>query len=1012
MPAFTPRAQGARMGLLVLFVLTAVFAFGLLFVKYKLQSVRETILQQAESRTGVKFGYESIEANGLRGLQIRGFNAEIDQAPYPGVTLSVPEVVLNVNIIDLLYGEFTVESVRIDHAQVSVERDAGQPWFPPKSGEGNGAFTLPGDFPFRLTGTDCSLEILNVVGETSLSFDSMNLDVSRLSASDSVSATVSANLGGDPEKSLKLEVDFSSLEDFDLRLSCDRIAAADVNAFLPTSPLGETDSDKGEALVSGRFIESGIVRPYIRVGGYPGNTMMISTKIDFESLAMGNQPDFIAPASGTLSALATYNTEWKVLALTTAKAESSEISGRIEGTIFFDAEDPVFDLRLSTDRLPITHFINSVLGDRVEKYGTVEYELTEPNEIVVALNGTSRAPEIRANADVGGGKISFSPTDKRHPAAHLELGGIKLAWDSTSGTPSASFNVTGGSISHEESGFEAVNVTGSIKLEDNIITVSPLNAEITGNNYVGELSFNLDTKDADFSISGGLSRLEETVLATAPKDTTLSGAVSAKCEGNKRGDIYTIDATIDCTQMDLEYRWWFKKPAGIVLNAQVHARIEPFKTLKAEFTDVEIASSHIRGVTNLAYVDNKWRLQSISATSDILDIPSIGKCVRLPYKISGGKGTKGYYEWKRQNTSELAWTQSIGCRIDSVELVPEGGEIPMQIKDVDLLIAMQKGPGLESKIDVKAKQATMPPIGSVWFVPLRTDEELLERFPPVGWETDFTLSVEQIEVPPWKGSNFSGTAYATLEKTGLSSYSADMDGGGQISGSFNSNRLENTYETSHAWREIASHYIIDYLKYPRVLSGPMTGQVTYSIDRDDPGTLVGEGDFEVRDGRFSADFLSSLFEEHFEGELSVLPPSLKFSYLQTDVKFEGDMVTTPEITVLSNQVKLNAGGGFVRDGDMDYDVKIAFSPETAKNMPMLREYFNVQGMKLAQQDIELEFKVQGHTINPESEVTKLPEVSDILVSGALEVTSEIINLPRKILLDVFKTMGGIIGSAK
>jgi hypothetical protein len=81
----------------------------------------------------------------------------------------------------------------------------------------------------------------------------------------------------------------------------------------------------------------------------------------------------------------------------------------------------------------------------------------------------------------------------------------------------------------------------------------------------------------------------------------------------------------------------------------------------------------------------------------------------------------------------------------------------------------------------------------------------------------------------------------------------------------------------------------------------------------------------------------------------------------------------------------------------------------------LRDSLNIQGYRLSQQDIHLPFQVTGPTISPVSELKDTPPARVTLMAGALEVTAEAINVldaPRKILVDLLKTAGGLMGARK
>jgi hypothetical protein len=140
---------------------------------------------------------------------------------------------------------------------------------------------------------------------------------------------------------------------------------------------------------------------------------------------------------------------------------------------------------------------------------------------------------------------------------------------------------------------------------------------------------------------------------------------------------------------------------------------------------------------------------------------------------------------------------------------------------------------------------------------------------------------------------------------------------------------------------------------------------------------------------------------------------LGIAYLQSDIELDGDTVLTPKFELHSNDLVLQGSGQFVRDGDMDFDVRVEVTPEAAERIPLLRDNFNIQGHKMSNQDIELAFHIGGPTFKPRGELAALPPASVTLVSGALEVTREAINIidfPRKVLMDLLRLGGGIVGA--
>jgi hypothetical protein len=56
--------------------------------------------------------------------------------------------------------------------------------------------------------------------------------------------------------------------------------------------------------------------------------------------------------------------------------------------------------------------------------------------------------------------------------------------------------------------------------------------------------------------------------------------------------------------------------------------------------------------------------------------------------------------------------------------------------------------------------------------------------------------------------------------------------------------------------------------------------------------------------------------------------------------------------------------------------------------------------------------VQGPLFNPQGELTEAPGLGVTLVSSALELTNDamrVIDIPRKVLLDLLRIGGGIVG---
>jgi hypothetical protein len=191
-----------------------------------------------------------------------------------------------------------------------------------------------------------------------------------------------------------------------------------------------------------------------------------------------------------------------------------------------------------------------------------------------------------------------------------------------------------------------------------------------------------------------------------------------------------------------------------------------------------------------------------------------------------------------------------------------------------------------------------------------------------------------------------------------------------------------------------------------------TGAIDYEVDLDDPNTLKGRGDLHFYEGRFSADYLFDRLRGFLQDDTGALPPSLRFSQLDFALLLDGDTVTTNDIRLVLDGITITGNGHFVTQADMDYTLTAAISPETAVRMPVFRDYFNVEGHRVSQNNLELTFQVAGPTFSPSSEVVGLPSVGVTVVSGAAELGSEalkVIDTPRQILLDLFRIGGAIVG---
>lgn len=1003
---------------MILLTLTVLLAAGLLFVKYKLEGLRAAVQAQAEARVGARLEVGGVLVNGLRGLRIDDFHLLSEPADGPRVEISVPNAYIFVDAVDLIYGHVTIDRIQIERARVEVSRPENGEWFKKEWLKGFGTeATSTGFMPglgssvaFRILGKECSFRANNVVGDTSVELTNFNFDFSRLIDSTDIRAKCSGLIDGDPGKNVQLDLRYSAIEDFDLRAQCDQLTADDVNVFLPSPQ---------------QFVTAGSARPSIRLAGYPNKTLVLSLEAPFEEISVRDQPEMLKPATGTLTALANYSIETHLLTLTTAQAAANQLGGRIEGTISFAGPLPQLDLRMEADQLPVKEAIGYLLRKEVDQFGEMNLELQEPYKVEVRLQGPTNHPTITAAADVQAGALTFLPEDQRLPSVDLKIGLVKLAWESGQPFPSGTLNFADGAIMHKSSGIKAQNIAGTLVLEQGVLTVDPLSAEVTGNPFSGRAQFSVADRKLDFSASGAISDIEKITFSKSIKDFAVAGAMTARCTGTLTEKRYVIDAAADLTQAKINFEWWFEKPAGIGSSIQnIHLDMTPKKSLKIT-GKAAVDTTPLDAALNFKYQGGKLRMQSVRVDADPVDVTSAGKCIRIPYTASGGKGTKGYYQWDRVPNTEDGRISKVGGFFDDIAFLPNEAETPVRCKNVqiDALIDDSSETVKTGSITITAEEGYVPSLGVKWLLPLRSKEEEEKEKeekraltgkdePPRTWT--YLLAAKKLEMLPWKGTEFTGEAFNTPEESGLRRFAANIDGG-NIEGRFVMRDADNVMTLNAKWKEIPAVYIIRHLKLPELLTGTMTGNVEYTIDQDDPGTLKGSGFFDIRDGQFSADALLAQFGQQFRGDSFSLPHSLKFSRFKSDVEMSGDRVKTPNAVLNAQGISVKADGQFIIDGDMDYELKVAVAPETAVQIPILRDSFNIEGHRLTQNQIELGFRIKGPTFNPSSQVKGLPPMGVTLVSGAAELTSEafkVIDIPRQILVDLFKIGGGIVGAGK
>lgn len=992
-----------RIAMIVLLVIVLLFAGAALFLKFKLEELRSSIQNQAELRIGAQITAGDVKVNGLRGLRISGFAMNIDRPGSPLIQVEVPEVYLYIDLIGLFYGEVAVNRLQMDDARIVMQRRANDAWI---AKEGTSPDALLGEefkaFSFRVSGDRASLKVSNIFEGAGLRLDNLAFDLFRPLNSPDLHLSLSGLLNGAANHSVSTTIRFRSLKDFDVHALCAQLTAQDAFNLFPASQ---------------NLLSAGSVSPDLRLWGGPANTLVLGLEMPFNGLMFTAKPANLLPNTGVISALASYSVDDRLLTLSTAKATATGFSGRVEGTVSFQTEKPLLDLHLQAKELPIARFIDDLLQVRSEEYGQFTVGFQEPYTVGLGLKGPADALQVTAEAGVTAGTVKFVPKNPLWPSADLQFSHVEAAWQNNTSAPEGVLSISGGTFVHKTTGISGERVNGTLSLRTGEFAADPFSVFVRGQQFSGNFRYTLATRTAQFALAGVISELEKTPLGAALADTTLQGNAGVQGNGSFAPNAWHTGLNLDLTQTHIAHRWWLEKPAGIGLFVRDAAvDVVPRKTLKWSGT-VQVDTTPIKASAAYIYRDGKYRTQSARLETDALDVATAAKCLRIPYSIAGGTGAPFFLEWSLPEGKEPGWPLSlhVGGQFNNASFTAVGATTPVSLQgaSVEVRLDNQDTAHRTGSVVLKAVSASLPPLGATWLVPLKPDNPVIAaKYAEEPRDWTYQLSADQLEMPPWKGTAFTATAYGKENETGLDKFAATVDGG-HIEGVYRRVPSDNAYTLTANWTAIPAFYIIRHLKFPELLQGTMDGHIAFSMDLDDPNTLRGEGHFDIRDGQFSADYLSNQFKEQLKGDLSALPPSLRFTKFSGDVQLEGDIVRTPSLSLEAPGIQITGKGQYVLEGDMDYAIQISIAPNVAAQMPIIKEKLLVAGHKITQNNIVFGLHVQGPTFKPNSQVVSLPSVGVTLVSGAAEVIGEgvkIFDTPRQLLVDVMKIFGGIVGA--
>ncbi|MBP8128627.1 MAG: hypothetical protein KA184_03535 [Candidatus Hydrogenedentes bacterium] len=995
-------APWKRIALLALLLLAGALTAGILAAKHQLDGVRAVLEERIASRFGARFNARSVSVDGLSALLFEDVET---WAAAPGgwdARLRIPSCRVVINLTDLLSGTVSMQRIEVDGAHLTLS-----PSSPPADGQAAPArrdLSAAAGAAFRVVGERCRLELHGLGNVSDIVLDDVSFDISRLSNATDIAAKVRGALRSPlagPAPAFRIDARYASPEDFSVRAECGAITQAAARALSPSVP---------------DLLRSGTASANLRADGYPNRVMMLHVQVLFDQVALHKQPAFLPAMSGSMALMANYDTQRKELTLESALLNAWDLTGRVDGRVSFAQARPEVDISLAVDDVPLTEALADTLPFRLENVGELAFDIEQPGAVRVHVAGTLPDAAITAEVQLGAGTFTFQPDRETLPTATLSLGGATLAWSSQAGLAGGSASIINGEVFHEKAGVRAQHIAGQLQIGDGILTVDPINLELTGNPFFGRVRYVIAEKRGSFEAQGTLSDIENTPLGKGIKETEIAGSATARCTGSFEPDHYVLDLAVDATQAAIEHDWWFYKRPGVGATLQgVNVDVVPRKRARISGS-FALGTSTGNATIEMGYRNGRYRLMEVRAKSDHIDVTEVGPCIRVPYTFSGGLGTAGFFTWNRVNDIPDGAIIEVGGQFDRIALLPDGSEKTIQAGDafVHVTLDNSRPDNRTSQLHITVGEGHIPPFGETWMLPLRTDPVLLAKYPDKPRSWTFNAAVDHLVAPPWDGRQFKAAGAFDDDRVQLTSFSAQV-GEGAVEGAYTFEKAENIGRLTAQWRDIPASVLIDHVHLPRILDGRVTGGITYEMDRDDPGTLAGNGEFHFREGRFSADFLFAQFQEFLQGNMTSLPPSLHFSELDFDLQLKGDHVSTNNMRLDSEGITITGEGGLVLGADMEYLINVVIAPEVASRMPVFSDYFNVEGHQLSQNDLALTFRITGPTFNPSSQVVGLPSVGVTVVSGAAELGTEafrVLDTPRQILIDLFKIGGAIVGAGR
>jgi len=729
----------------------------------------------------------------------------------------------------------------------------------------------------------------------------------------------------------------------------------------------------------------------------------------------------LPPVTGTLELEAAPRSDFSGVDLRgTSRSNLLEAGG--EGSIRLDGGEPEITATVRVESLPLENLIKAGLAMAPPEIAGLTLEPDGPARVTIFARGTPWKPVISAEAYLAGASARYASSDPKIPSARVRFGQTLLRWTSGQPFPEGMVSILDGGMEKPFMSFSLDGVSATVMLGQGRLSLKPFSARLNGQPLFGDLSADLASRAADVSAVVTVKDIEKTPLGHPSEDLWLSGEATIRATGRVSPHGIDLKASAEATRAGIGLEWWLRKPIGV--GAAIHeARLtlEPGKLLKVE-GEASVDATPIKALLEYDWgaKERKWQVRHIRVDLPYLDVNSAGKCFNLPYAITGTHAKDAYYERNRRGERIDGNVMEIGGYIDRASLLPEGCPVPLICEGarVKVILDNQRQDLHFGDVTIETQRADVPPLTETWMLPLdaKADPEYLAAQapgPPRLWT--YHLAAAAVYMPPWQGENFTAEVKDTPETVSMEPFRAEVEGG-RIEGYYSKVKETNDMRLRASWEHLPVVYLLRHLELPEVLEGRVDGSVDYTMDTDDPGTLSGKGAFSVKDGRFFSDALIAYFGPAFFGTVSDLHPSeLKFREFRSNVGLSGDRIQTDDIRLDLEGMSFTGSGTWITGGDIDYQITMSVQPDTAEQIPIMKQSFNIEGFRLAQRTIDLGFRIRGPAFKPVSEISGLPPVGVTLVSGAAEMTGEavrVFDLPRQLLFSLFKTGGGVIEATR